>query len=260
MSFNLGRKRPANLHSKTKLKLRDYLKALVLTPPPNADYSPAGMGALGNVYENDRLGDCVIAGGYHVIGVQTGNAGDLFIASDDQIISDYSAIGGYVRGRPWTDNGCDEVTALNYWTSNGFADGTKISGYVTLDATNEVEVQQALYLFENVYLGLELPDAYVNPFPQSSNFTWDVAGSPDPNNGHCIMGCGYGANGITIGTWGMTGIFTYAALGTYCIPSAGGECYAILTPDIIAKATNKAPNGFDFATLTADLAALAPAA
>ena len=35
--------------------------------------------------------------------------------------------------------------------------------------------------------------------------TWDVAGRPDPNNGHCVVGCGYAASGVLIdayyGAW-----------------------------------------------------------
>ena len=80
------------------------------------------------------LGDCVIAGGYHVEAVWTGNAGQLFTATDAQIVADYGAIGGYVPGDPSTDNGCDEQTAFNYWTKTGFANGTTLAGWLAVDA------------------------------------------------------------------------------------------------------------------------------
>src|SRR5208282_5056272 len=88
---------PASEH----LRFRNYLRGAALpTPPATKDWSSAGQPALSNIYDNDTLGDCVIAGGYHVDAVWTGNAGQLFTATDQQIIADYSAIGGYVPGDP----------------------------------------------------------------------------------------------------------------------------------------------------------------
>ncbi len=89
-------------------------------PPPTCDYTKPAEAALSKIYENDKLGDCVIAGMAHVVGVLTGGAGPKpFLYSDAEIIKLYSAIGGYVPGDPATDQGCDEQTALNYWENNG---------------------------------------------------------------------------------------------------------------------------------------------
>ena len=74
------------------MHLKDYLDhARLPAPPASCDFSSAASSVLANIYGNDRLGDCVIAAGYHVTGVETGNAGDLFTASDAQIIADYNA-------------------------------------------------------------------------------------------------------------------------------------------------------------------------
>ena len=86
-----------------------------------------------------------------------------------------------------------------------------IAGRRTVDATNIEECQTALWLFENLYFGLELPDAWINPMPSASGFVWDAAGAPDPDNGQCVVGVGYTAAGITIDTWGMTGLMTNEA-------------------------------------------------
>lgn len=181
-----GRKRP--VPGGYCLKLRNYLRASLPTPPTSADYTGKAQSSLANIYGNDTLGDCVVAGGYHIVGVETGNAGNQFTATSAQIIKDYSAIGGYVPGNPNTDQGCDEKTALGYWTSHGFADGTKLLGWLAVDPTNKTEMMQALYLFENLYFGIELPDAWINPFPSANGFTWNVAGTADPQNGHCFTG------------------------------------------------------------------------
>ena len=262
----LGRRRP--IARGPRLSLRNYLTDALPPPPATIDYSGPATSVLSNVYLNDDLGDCVIAGGYHVVGTLTGNAGDLFGASNDQIIADYSAIGGYdptatpvvgPDGQPHnpTDNGCDEQTALNYWTQTGFRDGSKLLGWLAVDAANVTEVKTAIWLFENIYYGMELPDAWVNQdMPSASGFVWDVAGKPDPNNGHCVCGVGYAAKGVTIDTWGLLGTLTYAATAKYAVNAANGELYVMFSPDQLAKAHATAPNGIAWSDLVADFDAM----
>lgn len=252
----LGRRRPA---APPKLHLHNYLMRPGLPAPPSTeDWSPAATGSLSDIYENDTLGDCVIAGGWHLLGVWTGNAGHLVVGTDAQITADYSAIGGYVPGDPSTDQGCDEQTALNYWVANGFngVANSELAGWVGVDATKKELLQQAIYLFENAYFGIELPDAYINPFPSAPGFVWDVAGHPDPKNGHCIVGVGYNAQGIIIDTWGMLGTLTWAAAAKYMVTSAGGEAYTLVSQEQLIAAQAKAPNGLDWATLMADFQAM----
>jgi hypothetical protein len=238
------------------LKLSNYLRGTLPAPPPTADFSAKGQPALSNVYLNDQLGDCVIAGAYHVVATETGNAGSLFIATDDQIIKDYSAIGGYDPADPSTDQGCDEPTALNYWVQSGFANGTRPLGWVSVDATNRDELAAALFLFENLYFGAELPDAWINPVPTANKFTWDVAGPPVEDNGHCVIGVGYTDAGVTIDTWGLLGTVTWGALSKYFTPAANGAAYVLLTPDQLAKGQTRAPNGVNWPTLIADFDAI----
>lgn len=249
-TVKFGRRRP--VAAGPRLRLANYLRATLPVAPASVDYSPAGQPALSNIYGNDTLGDCVIAGGYHVVATTTGNAGRLFTASSEQIIKDYSAIGGYVPGDPSTDNGCDEPTALNYWLANAFANGTKPLGWLTVDASNRSELQAALFLFENLYLGVELPDAWVSPMPSQSGFVWDVAGKPDPQNGHCVIAVGYGDKGLTIDTWGLLGTVTWAAAAKYFVPTVYGAIYVLLTPDQLTSGQTKAPNGVDWTALIAD--------
>lgn len=261
----LGRRRP--VARCPRLKLSRYLTGALPRPPAKVDYSPAATSVLDNVYLNDELGDCVIAAGYHIIGTLTGNAGKLFTATNDKIIADYSAIGGYdpnaqpVPGPDGphnpTDNGCNEQDALNYWTQTGFKDGSKLLGWVTIDATSKVEVQTAIYLFENIFYGMELPDYWIGQgMPQSSGFVWDVAGNPDPNNGHAVCGVGYDERGVIIDTWGLRGRLTYAATAKYAVNAAGGELYAVLSPDQLARGQQRAPNGIAWDKLIADFDAM----
>ena len=223
--------------------------------PPTLDYTKAAMPSLTQALGNITLGDCVIAGGYHIEGVATANAGKIFIPTQQQIIADYSTIGGYVPGNPATDQGCDLQTAMNYWTQHGFANGTKLLGYLSVNPTDKAQMQQVLWLFENLYFGVGLPDSWIAPFPSSNGFVWNN-GPVDLNNGHCFPGCGYTQNGILIDTWGLIGTVTWDAVASVAAMQNGGELYVMLTPDIIAKGQAKAPNGFDWATLIADFNAL----
>ena len=252
MNRRFGRNRP--IARGPRLSLRNYLMQSAPAPPPTCDYRAKGYKALSQMYGNDTLGDCVIAGIGHLVGCFTGNSGaGEVILTPKEIIALYSAIGGYVPGDASTDNGCDEVTALNYWENNGAPTGLhRISGWLAVDPTNPVEVRTALWLFENLVFGVELPDAWVNPFPAGSNFTWDLAGAPDPNNGHCVVGCGYAARGVVIDTWGIAGVMTDAAIAYYADSEQGGALYTVLSPDTIGKAQAKAPNGFDWSQLLAD--------
>jgi hypothetical protein len=252
-TFKLGRKRP--VARSPRMSLGNYLTRGLPAPPPTCDYTKSASSALSQVYCNDTLGDCVIAGMAHVVGVLTGNSGTKpFIYTKNQIIALYSAIGGYVPGDPNTDQGCDEQTALNYWENNGAPKGTthKIAGWLSVNGADPSEYRAALWLFENLYFGIELPDRWINPMPSSSGFVWDVAGSPDPDNGHCVVGVGYNAKGVTIDTWGMTGLMTDAAIAKYATVAGQGELYTVVSQDGIDKATLKAPNGVDWSQLVAD--------
>lgn len=247
--FKLGRNRP--IARGPRLSLKNYLKRTLPSPPPSIDYTEKAKASLNDIYLNDQLGDCVIAGIGHVAGVLTANAGSPLVLTSAQIIALYSKIGGYVPGDPSTDQGCDEQTALNWWQQNGLP-GHKITGWMAVNAADPVEVRIALWLFENLIFGVELPDAWVNPMPSASGFHWDVAGDPDPDNGHCFVSASYGASNVGIATWGMWGVLSNAAVAKYAGQAGGGELYTVISEDAIAKASQKAPNGFDWTQLLAD--------
>lgn len=255
MAFKLGRNRPAP-PARRPLMFGDYVQA-AFTPPPTLLYGPKALPVLAEMLGNDTVGDCVEAAMLHATGVWEDNAGRPVAFTTAEAIALYSAITGYDPNDPTTDQGTDELTAFAYWKQTGVIGGKhKIAGWVSIDATNKTEVMTAIWLFENVCFGIELPDAYVTPFPSGNNFLWGVEGPPDPNNGHCFLGHGYGNVGVRIATWGMRGGMTWDAVAKYASTSGSGELYTVLSADSIATATAKAPNGFSFAQLQTDLQAL----
>lgn len=240
-----------------RMHMKSYIDHRHIAVPESCDFSQKAMASLSNVYLNDRYGCCVVSGGYHVVGVETGNAtGSPMVATDDQIVHDYSKIGGFDPNNPIaTDGGCNEEVALNYWTQHGFANGTKLCGWLAVDPTNEEQVKQAMYLFENLFFGIELPNEWINPFPSTPGFVWDD-GAPEPSNGHCVVGVGFSEQGVQIDTWGLLGTLTWKAIAHLCAESSGGGLYTMLSPDQVAKGATKAPNGFDWEALVADFDAL----
>lgn len=248
--MKLGRTRP-ELRAKVTLGHILNGSGVLPTAPDEVDYSSKAMESISRMYGNDRLGDCVIAGLCHVRGVTSGNAGSCVTFTDDQIEGMYSAIGGYVLGNPSTDNGCNELAALSYLTTQGFPDGVKLAGFASLDATNREQVKSSIWLFENVVFGMELPVSWLNP--DSSGFVWGVSGDPVPRNGHCVVGVGHNESGVIVSTWGMLGTVTWDAVAKYASQTGGGELHVALVPDAIARATGRTPAGFDLSALEGDL-------
>ncbi|MGA7748664.1 MAG: hypothetical protein WCA63_00805 [Gallionella sp.] len=208
---------------------------------------------------NNTLGDCTTAAAFHIDGVMLGNAGSPITWTDAEAIAFYSATSGYVPGDPSTDQGADEQTVLNYWRTKGLlSDGShKIAAWVAVNGNDLDECRTAIWLFSNLYFGIELPDKWLNPMPQTSGFVWDVAGAPDADNGHAFNACGYDGQRFKIATWAMTGWLTNAAVSAYATTAGQGELYTCVSQDWIIKATQMAPPGFDITQLLADLQAIA---
>ena len=255
-SIKFGRLQPP---AGSRLHVSAYIldDEILQTSPGACDYTKLAMPVLKDSFLNYQLGDCVIAGAYHApVGTATGNARHLFHATKAQIVADYSRICGYKPGHPETDNGCDMPAAMNYWQKHGFADGTKIVGWFDIDPSNIGQIKLAIYLFENLYFGMNMPYAWVDPAPNSNGFIWDVAGEPDQNLSHCVSGVAYTNDGVIIDTWGLKGLITWAAIAKYCAANVGGELHVMVTPDVLIRGTQKAPNGIAWQTLIADANAM----
>ena len=96
LTFRLGRKRP--VARCPRFSLQNYSMRSLPPPPSSVDYSAAASKALSEIYLNDKLGDCVIPGMAHVVGVETGNAGTKpFLYSNQQILRSIAQSAGMFR-------------------------------------------------------------------------------------------------------------------------------------------------------------------
>jgi hypothetical protein len=148
---------------------------------------------------------------------------------------------------------------MNYWCQNGYlSDGShKPAGWLQIDPTNVAEVKCAGWLFRGFGICAGLPDAWVNPMPSTSGFTWDVAGDPDPDNGHGFTGCGYNADGsVPICTWGMLGTLTAPALAKYAAESSDGMLIIVVSQDDLVAGKQQTADGIAWGALEADFQAI----
>jgi hypothetical protein len=251
--FKYGRKRP--IARPLRFGLNNYLKkSLPPAPAECKDLVLPARDSLSRVYLNDKLSCCTAAAAFHVEYVMLAAAGVVAVGDDNDVLRFYSGSTGYIPGKPETDLGGDEQTVLNYWREHGLVQGRrKIAGHIFVNAQHIEEMKSAIWLFENLYFGIEMPRAWTHPRqPQESGFIWDVAGEPDYSQGHAFPAIGYDERGVYISTWGMVGLMTWRAASYYATRGAGGEVHTILSPDSLIRATKRTPHGFDWSQLVAD--------
>jgi hypothetical protein len=248
MNRKLG-KLPA-VHDPRTLRLAKYITELP-PAPPFCDWGKA-VTVDWNEMGNDEFGDCTCAAAGHLIMNWTANGGSIYIPADISIIKAYVDVGGYVPGDPSTDNGAVELDVLNYWRNTGIA-GHMIGAFAATSPAHQEHIKQAIYLFEGVYIGLNLP------LSAKEQDVWDATSfckrsdrdTPGSWGGHAVPVLGYDTDGLTCITWGQPKRMTWAFWKTYC-----DEAYAILSQDQVNGTTGLTASGFKLDSLNDDLAAV----
>lgn len=244
----------------------------IIGVPERPDWASGAWTGLGDIDGNDTSGDCCYAAIMHLIccvmaatGVKNPTwpskteAWDLY--SRVNVASGNPAFDPNI---PSTDIGGDLPTVMNYLMTNSaiqYDPSWQAEGWLTVDASKPDEIRTAIWLFGGTYKALCLPSTggpsnggYTTPMPSGNGFIWDVAGPPDPSQGHCIVD--YGANvsqGSFIDTWGMEGVMTYEANAKYCTLAGAGEMHAILWKSWKEVGQQIAPNAIDYNLLEEDL-------
>lgn len=206
------------------------------------------------MYYNDVLGDCVPAAMCHSIQQWTRYAGNPIIPTEANALKAYEDIGGYVPDDPTnpqsnaTDNGCNMLDALNYWRQTGIA-GHKIIAFVSVNPKNADEVREAVYLFGNVFTGIQLPTSVqgFNSWTVPDGGTASQNGTPGSWGGHCIPMVAVSPKSRTVVTWGGTLKMSPKFQIDYV-----DEMWAAVSLDWIEK-NGLSPGQFNLAQLEADL-------
>lgn len=246
--FKLG-KLPAKFDDRTLL-LGKYLTAALPPPPPSVTY--AGAVASWPMMGNDQYGDCTCAAAGHMIQEWTANNGHEEIIPDNKILAFYNHFAHGVA-----DAGANMLDVLNYWHKTGLA-GDKIMAFAAVEPQNQTQAMDAIYLFANCYIGVQLPDFAVPPNTNFLDIPWVVPpqgpvgnAAPNPNNGHCIPAVGYDQRNLYVVTWGALKSMSWQFYNAYA-----DESFAVLDADWINSQLGHAPSGFDLVQLQADLAAI----
>jgi hypothetical protein len=242
-------KQPA-VEDKRDLRFAAYLTPKLPTPPRSFGHETLiptdGWGVLGN----DRYGDCVFAGAAHETMLWNRAAGATVPFTPAGVLGDYGAVTGFDPRTGANDNGTVVRDALNYRRTTGIRDANgarhKIGAYVALEPGNWAHLTAALYLFGAVGIGIQFPASAMDQFDAGKN--WSVVRGASIEGGHYIPLVG--RRGVTrLVTWGRCIGMTKAFYLKYC-----DEAYAILSPEMLTA--GKSLEGFDLATLQADLNAL----
>lgn len=250
-TFKLGKHRP-KIDSRT-LKFGSYLTSQLAPPPASVDY--ANPVTTWPMMGNDQYGDCTCAAAGHMIEEWTANTGTIEVLPDTTILKTYNH---FAHGNP--DAGANMLDVLKYWRSSGIGKD-KIMAFAQLEPQNDVQLQDAVSIFGNCYIGLALPNFAVAQGTNFLDIPWEVpAGgavgdaAPNPNNGHCVPAVAYDQRTITVVTWGALKTMSWQFYDAYA-----DEAFGVLSQDWINKKLGTTPSGFDLTTLKQDLASVTSA-
>jgi len=259
-----GRVAPATPH---RLKLHDPRYALNLASwpatPSSTSYgsAPAAQACLGDILGNDKLGDCTEADQYHRQALRQAAAGaSVFHPPLDVVVWTYSRDGGYVAGDPSTDQGCDETVVLTNARNLGIKSGSGVyqsSGFVAIDGSNRDLVRAAVSMFVGAPICAALDQRWIDAAAPGA--TWAVPPGgyvAVPSNGHCFTLADQTEHDLGIWSWAMPLRLTYDALAAATSAANGGALYIEVDADILAAASQSAPDALDWAALQADFALL----
>ncbi len=233
------------------LTLRDYVDKSKLPPVPE-NFGHDSSIVQWNLYGNATYGDCVWAGAAHETMIWNAVAGHPVTISTADVLDDYAAVTGFDPKKPDTDQGTDMVEAAQYRQKVGIRDTQnnrhKIGAYLSLQPGDLSDIWAATYLFGAVGIGLKMPESTQTQFDAGQ--PWTVVSGSKIDGGHYTALCGRQGDYLHVITWGAVQRMTLEFFQTFC-----DEAVAYLSAEDLTN--GKSPEGFDYASLTADLAALA---
>lgn len=247
-------KKPAT-HDPRDLQFAHYLIPGMPERPAvfgwNAPWSDDGWGMLGN----DQYGDCVFAGADHETMLWNAQSDKQPEFRDEDALADYGAVTGFSPDDPNSDQGTNVRDAMKYRYHTGLRDASgarhKIGAYVALEPGNIDHVEEAMYLFGAVGIGIEFPESAMTQF--NNEKPWSVVSGAQVEGGHYIPLVAVRKVGrrhdLECVTWGRVQPMTRGFYEKYC-----DEAWGILSPEMMKGGIS--PGGFDMRTLNADLNAL----
>lgn len=221
----------------------------MLTPSnnlPQKDTDPLG---------NDEIGLCVYAGPGHMVKLISQQTGVGLTVTRQQVVDAYAEDTGYDPVTGANDNGAVIRDMLKRWQSKGLY-GTKALAYALVDYTDPDEVAIASWLGCGTIGGYALPLASQKQVDSMGRQIWFLPDTGFPKGqgpgtwgGHCIYETATSPAIDGGNSWGDNIIWT-----PEWRQACQDECWIVLV-DAWKLVTGRAPNGFAWEQLLADVAA-----
>lgn len=232
-----------------KLKFGAYFSASNLPAVP-AVFGRPWMVRQWGVLANDVFGDCVWAGAAHetmLLRADAGYPAPPFMNSN--VLADYSAVTGFDKSKPETDQGTDLQVAAAYRQKTGIMDaaGTRhtIDIYTALHVGDLSQIALAAYLFGAVGIGVNLPSSAEDQFNAAE--PWHVVPGDTLTGGHYIPLVGRNSRGdFLVVTWGRL-----QAVEAAWLQANMDEGIAYVSPDRL-NAQGVSPENYSAAQLADD--------
>jgi hypothetical protein len=228
--------------------LRTLLEPVDLPAVPRAWRMAADIREV-PMFANDRYGDCTLAShGHRIVAQEFSSRQREVTLTDTDALEAYSAVTGFRRNDPATDNGAYMLDVANYMRRVGMGrekDGSRhtVDAFVKVDHTNRQEVKTACVLFGGVWTGVWLPETAQQQ--TGPRLTWDVVAGPLTGpaeggswGGHAIHCPGFNYGELDLWTWGQEQRMTWAFWDAYV-----DESYALISEDWFRRG-GTTPRGF----------------
>jgi hypothetical protein len=196
---------------------------------------------------NEKAGCCVFSAPGHMVnlvGQQTANS--ALVVTAGMVQKAYSAATGYNPVTGENDNGYYVREMLKAWQKTGLY-GTKCLAFAAVNWRDEQEVALANWIAGGTIGGYNLPSNIWDQEESPGKFTWTVppGGFPSDAGGHCM----YQHGQRNWNTWGCSAIASPGWTN-----ARTDELWIVLLAEW-KMASGRAPDGFDFAQLLADVKA-----
>lgn len=236
------------------LKLEVFVDRTAMPKPPEDfghydDIAESALGMLGN----DRVGDCVFAGAAHETMILGREGGHRPTFTDESVLSDYSAVTGYVEGDESTDRGTEVRAAMKYRKSTGILDAHSkrhhIGAYLQIKPKDIDQIVQAAYVFGVVGIGIEFPSSAMTQFSESK--PWSVVAGAQIEGGHYVPIVGRKDGDLLCVTWGKVQPMTTEFLTTYT-----DEAWVFVSASVL-DGSGASPEGLSIESLRSALGQIA---
>ena len=244
----------AATYDRRDFRFSDFLPVggLPLFPQPHGGYGfvfpvNGGWKMLGNGPCDDGTintawaafqgaGDCVWAGGAHEEMEMAHNSSrpiPQFTCLN--ILTQYSAYNGYNLVTGQGDAGSNVREVMQWRATKGLLDvhgnAYKIGAYYSLEVGNHQELWEALYLGENIGIGIQFPESAMEQ--HNAGKTWSVVPGAQIEGGHYVPLVGHPDPSMwTAITWGSRQMVTDTFLTKYT-----DEAWGYISPDRYNRVT-----------------------